>query len=51
MAALRASDFSSLPTLDEELKQGSAARKVIGYAIQQHDARQHAAIPTLPLVA
>lgn len=41
IAALRAADFVSLPDLEEELKQTTASRKIIGYTLRVHQERQH----------
>jgi hypothetical protein len=51
LAALRTADLSPLSTLEEELKQSAAARKIIGHAIRQHQAKQHARVPQFPLAA
>ncbi len=47
LTALRADDAAAFPDLEEELKQTSAARKIIGYTIQRHQAKQHSQVPVL----
>jgi hypothetical protein len=42
LAALRSADRASLADLEEELKQTTAARTIIGYTILAHRDRQHA---------
>ena len=41
MAAVRTTDSAALQNLEEELKQASAAHKLVCYAIQAHLTNQH----------
>jgi hypothetical protein len=49
-AALEECDAAAMPEIEEELKQTSAARKVIRYALQEHRAR-HSAFTATPCAA
>jgi hypothetical protein len=52
LAALRTAKPHALSDLNEELKQTRAARSIIGYTIQTHQARQHVAeSPTIVAAA
>jgi len=51
VAALRSAEAAALRALEEEWKQTSAARKTIGYTIQEHQARQHAEVSAAALAA